>query len=127
MPNSNPSGSAKTQLSTRGAICHPLHKDRGMIMYLVHKNELMAMSMVNSQTTIWSSIGTGAFALFVACIWDLVTSPDVDWLAGLPFLFATLVVIAVSVGIVWWYHSNRKSLITTILQESTGDSESPED
>lgn len=88
-----------------------------MKMYLVQENELKTISVFNSQMTLWSSIGTGALALVVACLWDLVTS-DVDSRTGVVFCIATLLVAAISGGIVRWNYSSRNALLTEI-QEAT--------
>jgi FtsH-binding integral membrane protein len=55
-------------------------------IYPVEENELNSIALLNTQTTVWRSIGSALAALLGGCFWDVATSEAATSNKSVPFM-----------------------------------------
>lgn len=103
---------------SRGPKTRHIPMDRVVKQYAISEHELTTISVCNAQVSIWSSVMSACLALIAACIWDIVTTEDVNKSAATVFIVFVGIFASISAGLAVYHYFAKKREIKAIKDEA---------
>lgn len=111
----------KKRYVTRGPRSRHVPVDRNVKHFAISEHELTTIGICNAQVAIWSSVASVAVTFIAACIWDMVTSNEINVTAAATcVVFAGLVAGAAGI-LAYKHHQAKENEIRAILDETEDD------
>lgn len=103
----------------QGAIYEPIHAKREVTVYPIQEHELKTLTVLNTQVSLWCSIGSVAIALLASCVWDMtMASAGFAFSRGaIGFVVICAVVASTSFYLAWKFKKDRNDELLKIKSE----------
>src|SRR5690242_10357074 len=94
--------SVSVKSPTGGAMYHVLHVSRTVKTYPIQEHELYALEDLGRNSTLWTAISAGSFALLASCAWSMIQLQSPATVSkgeiGFMLLLGAVAVIAFLIG-----------------------------